>query len=85
MNFNLHIPGWSFHAGFWRGVKAEAAETRRHFCRRVSYLLRPLGTASVPRLITKLAKRVEGCGWDRGVLSVVMTHIYISAAVDIYG
>lgn len=85
MNSNLHIHGWILHAGLWHGVKAEAEETRRQFCHRVSYLLRPLGTADVPRLITKLTKQVEPCGGGRGVRSVVMTHIDVSAAVDIYG
>lgn len=30
------------------------------------------------------SQRVERCEWVRDILSVLMTHIYVSAAVDIY-
>lgn len=66
---------------------------RRHFSRHVDYLFRSLITPEVPRLILKLAERVDvqGVGGreGRGVLTMATTHththIYVSTVVTFTG
>ena len=59
MNSNLHIPGWSLHADFGMVLRLKRRKRDAISVAASVTCAWPLGTADVPRLITKLAKGVE--------------------------